>query len=52
MLGSLVLSGHGVERGVKIGKASNMDVAPTMARLLGVELPGADGKVLEAAIAR
>lgn len=52
MLGTLVISGHGVKPGTNLGKVSNMDVAPTMARLLGVEMPTADGKVLTAALAR
>ena len=50
MLGTLVLSGAGIRSGVSLGKVSNMDVAPTIARLLGLELPGAEGKVLEAAL--
>ncbi|MCI0746551.1 MAG: alkaline phosphatase family protein, partial [Verrucomicrobia subdivision 3 bacterium] len=41
-----VASGRGIKRGLKIGMVDNIDVAPTMARLLGHELPGAEGKVL------
>jgi predicted AlkP superfamily pyrophosphatase or phosphodiesterase len=51
MLGTLVISGHGIKTGAELGKASNRDVAPTIARLLGVELPTAEGKVLSAALA-
>jgi len=51
MLGTLVLAGPGIRGGATLGKASNRDVAPTIARLLGVELPTADGKVLETALA-
>jgi len=29
--------GHGIQPGAKLGKVSNQDVAPTIARLLGVE---------------
>jgi predicted AlkP superfamily pyrophosphatase or phosphodiesterase len=47
MLGTLVLWGHGVEPGARPGRASNLDVAPTIARLLGIELPTADGKPLD-----
>lgn len=50
MLGSLVIWGYGVEAGAKLGKASNLDVAPTMAELLGVELPTADSKPLDPAL--
>lgn len=50
MLGSLVISGRGVRPGVSLGKVSNRDVAPTIARLLGVELPSAEGKPLDAAL--
>jgi len=50
----LVFSGAGVGRGVVGGKASIVDVAPTVLRLLG--LPGTvlrpDGHVLEEALAR
>ncbi len=50
----LVLSGAGVAHGVVAGKASIVDVAPTVLRLLG--LPGTvlrpDGRVLEEALAR
>jgi predicted AlkP superfamily pyrophosphatase or phosphodiesterase len=46
MFGSLVISGYGVKAGTKLGKVENIDVAPTIARLLGIELPTADGKPL------
>lgn len=50
MLGTLVLSGYGVRKGANVGKVSNRDVAPTIARLLGVELPGVEGKALDRAL--
>jgi len=31
---------------VKIGIVANIDVAPTIAHLLGQQLPGAEGKVI------
>lgn len=43
---SFVISGAGIKKGVVIEKISNTDVAPTMAKLLGVEIKGADGRVL------
>lgn len=41
-----IASGYGVRRGVQLGLVSNLDVAPTIARLLGVSLPAAKGKPL------
>ncbi|RBP46132.1 putative AlkP superfamily pyrophosphatase or phosphodiesterase [Roseimicrobium gellanilyticum] len=43
---SFVISGAGIKKGVIIDKMANIDVAPTMAKLLGVEIKGADGRVL------
>ncbi len=43
---ALVFSGAGVGRGVSLGQTRNVDVAPTIAALLGVELPTAIGRVL------
>ena len=47
---ALVLSGSGIAKGRTIGHVRNLDVAPTIAALLGVELPGATGKVLPGAL--
>jgi predicted AlkP superfamily pyrophosphatase or phosphodiesterase len=38
--------GRGIKPGTRLGIIDNIDVAPTIAHLLGAELPGADGKVL------
>ncbi|MBI1311709.1 sulfatase-like hydrolase/transferase [bacterium] len=46
MLGTLVLHGFGIRQGAQLGKVQNVDVAPTMAHLLGVAIPRADGHVL------
>ena len=40
-------SGAGIRAGVTLGVIDNVDVAPTMAELLGVKLENVDGKVLE-----
>jgi predicted AlkP superfamily pyrophosphatase or phosphodiesterase len=48
---TLVMWGHGIRKGVDLGRVSNLDVAPTIAKLLGVSLPTADGKVLTKALA-
>jgi predicted AlkP superfamily pyrophosphatase or phosphodiesterase len=44
-------SGRGIKRGVKVGLLDNIDVAPTIAHLLGQPLPGADGKVISEILA-
>lgn len=41
-----VASGAGIKPGVKLGLIKNIDVAPTVALVLGQELPGVDGRVL------
>lgn len=41
-----IASGRGIKPGVKIETIDNLDIAPTAARLLGLELKGVDGKVL------
>jgi predicted AlkP superfamily pyrophosphatase or phosphodiesterase len=46
MLGTLVVWGYGVKGGATLGRVSNLDVAPTIAALLGVAMPSADGKPL------
>lgn len=48
--GCLVISGAGVREGGVIEQIRNVDVAPTIARLLGLDMPGTDGRVLEAAL--
>jgi predicted AlkP superfamily pyrophosphatase or phosphodiesterase len=46
-LGALfIASGAGIRPGVRIGPIANVDVAPTMAELLGLTLGNVDGKVL------
>jgi hypothetical protein len=46
MHAALVLSGAGVARQRRLGHVRNVDVAPTLAHLLRVELPAASGRVL------
>jgi predicted AlkP superfamily pyrophosphatase or phosphodiesterase len=41
-----IASGRGIKNGVKLQSVQNVDVAPTAAKLLGVELKNVDGKVL------
>ncbi|HYG78327.1 MAG TPA: alkaline phosphatase family protein [Planctomycetota bacterium] len=44
--GVFLAFGYGIKKGVTIETMRNIDVAPTIAKLLGVELPNVDGKVL------
>ncbi len=50
MYGCFVISGAGVKSGGSIEKIDNRDVAPTMAELLGVTIPGVEGRVLKEAL--
>lgn len=45
--GLFIASGAGIKPGVKLPRVRNLDVAPTIAKLLDVPLPNVDGKVLE-----
>jgi predicted AlkP superfamily pyrophosphatase or phosphodiesterase len=42
-----VAAGAGVRPGARLGVIRNLDVAPTIARLLGIDLPGVDGKPID-----
>jgi hypothetical protein len=46
MNGVFVAWGRGIKPDVKLGMVDNIDVAPTIAELLGEQLPGTDGKIL------
>lgn len=48
---TFVIWGAGIKPGVKLGEVPNIDVAPTIAKLLGIELPSPDGKPLSAVLA-
>ncbi len=45
--GIFLAQGAGIKKGVKLDRVRNLDVAPTIARLLGIALPTADGQPLE-----
>ena len=45
--GIFLASGAGIRKGVTLDRVRNLDVAPTIARLLDVPLPDVEGKVLE-----
>ena len=46
MNATFIVSGNGIRQGGEIGVVENIDIAPTIARLLNVPLPNVDGKVL------
>ena len=50
MFTSLVLSGRGIKKGATIGHVRSLDVAPTIARLLGLEMKDVEGRVLTEAL--
>jgi predicted AlkP superfamily pyrophosphatase or phosphodiesterase len=41
-----IASGRGIKAGVTLPRVNNVDVAPTAAQLLGVEIKNTDGRVL------
>ena len=44
--GIFIASGYGIRPAVKLPRMANIDIAPTLATLLGVKLPNPDGRVL------
>lgn len=50
--GIFLASGYGIKPGVKLERVTNLDVAPTIAELLGVPLPNVEGRVLTEILAR
>ena len=46
LYGCCVISGAGVKSGTTLENIRNIDIAPTIARLLGVAMPTADGRIL------
>lgn len=51
MNAAFVAAGPGIRKGATPGVIDNVNVAPTIARLLGIDLPSADGKPLEEILA-
>lgn len=47
MLATCIVSGPGIKAGTKLGKIRSIDIAPTIARILGIELPTGEGKAVE-----
>jgi len=49
---TFVAWGVGIKPGARVGEIPNTDVAPTIARLIGVTIPNPDGQVLSAILAK
>ncbi len=49
--GIFIANGAGIKKGVKVDRVRNLDVAPTIAQLLDIKLPTADGRVMESVLA-
>ena len=45
-----IASGAGVPKGIHLGSISNLDVAPTIAAMLGLEIKQAKGHTIQALI--
>ncbi len=45
--GIFIASGRGIAKGVVLERMANLDVAPTIARLMGLTIPNVEGRVLE-----
>jgi hypothetical protein len=50
--GIFIASGRGIAKGVTLEHMANLDVAPTIARLMSLKLPDVDGRVLEEILTR
>ncbi len=51
MYPSMVLWGDGIRKGETIGHVKNLDLAPTISKLLGLGMTGMQGRVIEDALA-
>lgn len=45
--GVMIAWGYGIQPGVHLNRISNLDIAPTLAELLGVPLPNAEGRPIK-----
>jgi arylsulfatase A-like enzyme len=46
MRGAFIIAGNGIKSGARLEYARLIDIAPTIARLLGLEMKTARGRVL------
>ena len=47
MDGIFIATGAGIRKGVRLPRVSSLDLAPTIAQLLGIEMPDPEGRVIE-----
>jgi len=47
-----IASGYGIRKGAVLDRVRNVDVAPTLAALLGVEMGKVDGRILREILTR
>ncbi len=45
--GIFIASGRGIKKGILLDRMANLDVAPTIAKLMELKLPDVDGRMLE-----
>ena len=45
--GIFIASGRGIKKGIVLERMANLDVAPTIAKLMGLKMPPMDGRVLD-----
>lgn len=50
--GIFIASGRGIKKGVVLDRMANLDVAPTIAKLMDIQIPPPDGRVLEEILAK
>ncbi|MBX7207794.1 MAG: alkaline phosphatase family protein [Verrucomicrobiaceae bacterium] len=50
--GIFIANGRGIKKGVVLERMANLDVAPTIAELMGLKIANADGRVLEEILAK
>ena len=50
--GIFIASGRGIKKGIVLDRMRNLDVAPTIAQLMGLKIVNADGRVLEEILAK
>jgi predicted AlkP superfamily pyrophosphatase or phosphodiesterase len=52
MLATFIASGPGIRPGLRLGQVDNIDLAPTAAALLGLQIPTASGRVMSEILTR
>ena len=50
--GIFIANGRAIKKGIVLDRMANLDVAPTIAKILGLNLPNPDGRVLDEVLAK